>query len=160
MDMKKSLTILIVAFTLGLLGQTNTQKVLTLEYQHGINLDSIDEPGKFFNIRQLCTNTIDSVLRTANVGFKHSKIGKIKDCFYQYQIRQDTIRTILIRTNKTKSTDQTINQTDLQFGVPIKTIDNENVSYTWSKLTKNKNMIAKMTTTQARKKSTLTIIIQ
>lgn len=84
-------------------GVSEDQPVLTLTYQHGIKLNSIQEPGGPFMFKQLCTTKVDSIISSGNVIFKKSKIGKIKNCDFQWQIREDTLRAIIIETFREKN---------------------------------------------------------
>src|SRR5688572_15609531 len=78
-------------------------KILTLTWNSGPKMKKIPTPGGYYKFTQLCFTELDSVIRNGNVGFKHSKVGKIKDCFYQQQIRNDTLAAIVILTEDTKN---------------------------------------------------------
>jgi hypothetical protein len=120
--------------TIGLMlqDQPENTNLITLTYQHGVKLDKIQEPGNSFVFKQFCTTKIDSVISSGNIIMKNSKIGLIKNCNYQWQIREDTLRTIIIETLKKKNTNQLLNQASAQFGTATHLIGDSNTTYAWT----------------------------
>lgn len=130
-----SVTLLFVYLALSslFLGRVEDPPVMTLTYRHGIKLDSIHVPGVPFMFKQLCTTRIDSVISSGNVIFKESRIGKIRSCDFQWQIRNDTLDAIVIETFKERNTDQVVKQLTSQFGSPVETGETATTVYTWSR---------------------------
>lgn len=114
-----------------LIAQTSTKNFKTLKYQGGIVLSAIDVPGKRFSFKQSCTTEIDSIIKSGNVSFAHARIGKIRNCYYEFQIRQDTLQAILLQSEKVKTGKQVLEQAELQFGVPEKSTENGLMRYSW-----------------------------
>lgn len=113
--------------------QDESSAIITLTYHHGVKLDKIQEPGNRYVFKQLCTTAIDSVISSGNIIMERSKIGKIKNCNYQWQIREDTLRAVVIETNNKKNTKQVILQATSQFGSPTEIQTTLNTTYEWSR---------------------------
>ena len=140
-----------------LYGQDDGSEILTLTYRHGVKLNKIQEPGSKFMLKQLCTTAIDSIISSGNVTMQKSKIGKIKNCNYQWQIREDTLRTIIIETSKYKYTKQVIKQATSQFGDPTEIKNNQSAIYEWIKKTDLTNIKAKLLVDEVKGTGKMTI---
>ena len=92
--------------------------------------------------KQLCTTKVDSIVSSGNVIFKKSKIGKIKNCDFQWQIREDTLRAIVIESFREKNTQQVINQVTSQFGSPVATNDSITTTYEWRRKSEKSDLRA------------------
>ena len=140
--MNTTFLVLYLAISALLVSSIEGQPILTLTYHHGIKLDSIQEPGSPFMFKQLCTTKVDSIVSSGNVIFKKSKIGKIKNCDFQWQIREDTLRAIVIETFREKNTQQVINQVTSQFGSPVATNDSITTTYEWRRKSEKSDLRA------------------
>lgn len=135
----------------------DAQTANTLMYQHGLRLKNIDIPGKPYKIRQACTNQFDSIISNGTVGFKHSKVGKITSCCYNYQISNDTLQNVIIYTYKGRNTKQAIAQLTMQFGQPQISQLNAGTSYQWPAVNSQINCRAVMITDSRKKTATITM---
>ncbi len=128
---------------------------------HGIQVESIITPGTKHIIIQKCIPEMDSIISNGNVSFNHSIVGKIQDCTFEYQIRQDTLKTIVIRTFKKINTEQAIEQLNFQYGLSNRSFQDKKEIFKWEKEIETKNILtATMTTNKCHKKSTLIITIK
>ncbi len=146
-----------LAVCLILTSLSEDQPVLTLTYQHGIKLNSIQEPGGPFMFKQLCTTKVDSIISSGNVIFKKSKIGKIKNCDFQWQIREDTLRAIIIETFREKNTQQVIKQVTSQFGSPVETNDAMITTYEWGRKSEKSELRAILVVKKREETGMLTV---
>lgn len=142
-----------------LFSQDGDVNLPTLIYQHGMKLDKIQEPGNKLVFKQFCIplTTMDSVVSSGNIKFKGSKIGMIKDCILQWQIRQDTLREITIETSKKKNTRQVITQATNQFGDPTEVKTNETTTYIWDVESQNKKFTAQLLVSVDQENGIMTI---
>ncbi len=133
-------------------------QVVGLEYFNGIQLDSINEPGKQRLFKQLCTNEIDSMIHSGNIKFNKSSVGLIQNCGYTYQVRNDTLASIIIQTNKKGFTEQLIAQATKQYGESIQSKEGKIIHYKWStKLSNGTVIITSMSTSKNHKKAKMVI---
>lgn len=148
-----------MAIFTNLFGQDVDVNIPTLNYHHGLKLDKIQEPGNKFLFKQFCFpgTVIDSVISSGNIAFKGSKIGKIKDCLLQWQIREDTLKAVIIETFKEKNTKQLLQQASSQFGIPIENKSVPNKTYEWRRETSKSDTKAKLVMDKEQKKGILTV---
>jgi len=143
------------------IGQENQENIVGLEYQSGIKLDSIIYPGGKRIFKQFCTTEIDSVIRSGNISFKESSVGAISNCIFQYQIRNDTLASIMISTDNKINTRAALKQGELQFGEPeiIHGMENE-VTYTWEFIgIAGKITYARLFTMKNGKKGVMSVLV-
>lgn len=133
--------------------------IWTLTYNHGIKLDSIQTPGIPYTVKQFCTTEIDSVISSGNIIFKGSKVGKIRKCNLQWQIREDTLRTIVIETEEEKYTQQILKQAGAQFGLPVVTSSPPATTYEWRRKLESAEMKVFLTVTAETGAGLLTVTI-
>ena len=157
--LKTLLLSLLAPFSI-LYGQHEETDLITMTYHHGIKLDKIDEPGKKFVFMQLCTTEIDSVISSGNIKLLDSKIGKIKNCVYQWQIRCDTLDSVIIETFKYKNTQQLILQATNQFGNATKINKDASTIYEWNKSTEKSKFTARLNVDETKDIGSMSIIRQ
>lgn len=113
-------------------GLAQSTDVLTLTFQSGIKLRQIPEPGGQYSITQLCTDQIDSIITNGNVKFIHSKVGRVRDCLFEYQIRNDTLVAVTLETYDSKQTERLHTQVLKQYGDPTDTSPQPDIIYQYA----------------------------
>jgi hypothetical protein len=148
-----------MAIISNLFSQDGEGNLPILTYHHGLKLDKIQEPGNEFVFKQFCMplNMVDSVISSGNIKFKGSKIGKITDCVLEWQIRDDTLRKIIIETSKEKQTNQAIAQATDQFGDPTEVKSNNTSSYRWDVQTQKNKFTVQLIVSEDQTTGTMTI---
>ncbi len=138
--------IFLICFFLSIVvkAQLKNNKIIKMEYQHGFDMDSIYIPGDKFKFVQMCTSRIDSVISNGDIGFKKSKIGVIESCYFQFTIRKDTLKEVVIKTYDINNNMLLILQANKQF-TKLKDSINENFIFmNWKKNIKSKEIIGQL----------------
>lgn len=154
--------LLVISYLFGIsncISEDEDPTIWTLTYNHGIKLDSIQTPGIPYTVKQFCTTEIDSVISSGNIIFKGSKVGKIKKCNLQWQIREDTLRAIVIETLGEKYTQQVIKQAENQFGLPEVISSPPITTYEWRRKLDSTEMKVFLTVTTETGACLLTVTI-
>lgn len=154
--MRTMILIILVLLTKAITSQTNLDTVVmasrknivnkdvtTIANQHGIKLKAIETIMVKDIFKQSCVPTIPKRVGTSDVSFIKSKVGKVTSCFYLKNLRNDTLRSIYIKTDKRENTEQLLKQATKQYGQPKTSHDNFYTLYSWDN--KQKNCIATIT---------------
>ena len=121
--MRTYIFIILIILTKILVSQTNNDSiiktnrknvihtdVMTIANQHGIKLKAIEKIMVKDVFKQTCMSTIPKTIRTADVSFIKSKVGKVTSCFYLKVLRNDTLKSVYITTDNQTNTEQLLNQ--------------------------------------------------